>query len=710
LADHPSRRTADDAATGSRRTAAGRRRARRRRRTPAVRGQEVAPPADEDEAARREAVRAALPGLPAAPDEALLSLLEGWQEQRADEALDAEDFLQLALLNWSRLYPVPLAKLGVRVEEEAPAEGEGGEQFLRALFGPAQDLNRRWSAEPMQGLLPYADYKRAMMEILVRRYRQNLLLYGPPGSGKSTVLRRLVEDVAAGRVPPIFAGKRFVEFAHETFLRGLQNAQDLARRFELLQGHLERHLETVLVVDGVHHFLQSQNPVLQETAQRLLRLLPLKRLHLVLLADVEFYNQAVRSNPAFDEVLGPVYVKPLSRGDVLTILEQVKDRFVEQYGLPLERPQLEAVVEMADEHVKTIHFPKKALVLLDVALSILALDESSAPPPWDAALRTALGRVTGRAEDDFPGLEERLDRLEDGLRERIIGQDEAVAEVCRTIRFVKSDLELNPDRPDGVFLFGGPAGVGKQLLAATLSRLLYDREPLVLEMSEHQEAESLALLTGRPAAEGLAQRGPLEALREEPRRVVVLKNIEFAAGEVLSWFLKSFEEGHFSDWAGRRIPVGETTFVLLSDLLGYRQKTSFGFVENDGPARLSAEQLRDYFTAELLRSVDKLVVFQPLSEDDLLRILAERIVPAFRAKVERLGHELLVADGVERLVAREGTAQEYNARNVDRKFEELVAEQVNEEIRRAKGRALTISVGLDKDRVRLSTAPRPADA
>lgn len=670
----------------------------------------VAEPDGEEEAASRAAVLAALPALPAGPDEALLSLLQGWASQRPEDELDAVEFLKLTLLNWGALYPVPLGKLGISIEEEEPGDDSGGGQFLRALFGPSQDLNKRWSAEPMQGLLEYADYKRAMMEVLVRRYRQNLLLYGPPGSGKNSVLRRLVEDVAAERVPAIFRGKRFFEFSHEIFLKDVQNAADLARRFELLQKFLELRPEVIVVVDGVHHWLQSQNAALQETAQRLLRLLPLKRLHFVLLADVEFYNLAVRSNPQFDEVLGPVYVKPLSRADVLTILEQVKDRFEEQYGLTLDRERLEAVVEMADEHVKTIHFPKKALILLDVALSILALDEQVCPPSWEDVLRTALGRITGRQQDDFPGLAERLDRLEEALKERVIGQDEAIAEVCRTIRFVKSDLELNPDRPDGVFLFGGPAGVGKQLLAAEISRLVYGREPLVLEMSEFQDAESLALLQGRPQGEGYAPRGPLDALRDDPRRVCVLKNIEFAAGEVLSWFLKGFEDGHLNDWSGRRTGVGETTFVLLSDLLGYKQKSHFGFVDKDGegPVRLTAEQLREYFTPDILRSVDKLVVFQPLSEDDLLRILSERIVPAFQAKVARLGHELEVAVDVERLVARVGSAQEYNARNVDRKFEELVAERVNEEIRQAKGGPpLRISVELEQDKVRLKAGPRP---
>jgi ATP-dependent Clp protease ATP-binding subunit ClpA len=668
-----------------------------------------AQPGDEEQAALRAAVLAALPGLPAAPDEALLSLLEGWQLQREGEALGAEEFFKLLLLNWSQLYPLPLSKLGIEIEEAEPAGESGGGQFLRSLFGPEQDLNRRWSEEPMLGLLDYADYKRAMMEVLVRRYRQNLLLYGPPGSGKSTVLRRLVEDTAAGRVPPIFAGKRFFEFSVELFTRGLADPRDLAHRFELLQGFLERHPEVVLVVDGVHHLLQTQNPVVQEVAQRLFRMLSLKRLHVALLADVSFYNQAIRSNPAFDEVLSPVYVRPLSRGDVLTILEQVKDRFEEQYGLPLARPQLEAVVEMADEHVKTIHFPKKALVLLDVALSILALDDRLSPPSWDDVLRIALGRITGRVQDDFPGLEERLDRLEEDLKARIIGQDEAIAEVCRTIRFVKSDLELNPDRPDGVFLFGGPAGVGKQLLAGELSRLVYGREAFVLELSEFQEAESLGLLQGRPQGEGFPSRSPLDPLREEPRRVFVLRNIEYAAGEVLNWFLKGFEDGYLSDWAGRRISVGDTTVVLLSDLVGYKQKSSFGFeAVGDGPPRLNTDQLREYFTPELLRSVDKLVVFQPLTEEDLLRILAERIVPAFRAKVARLGHELVVSRDVERLVARVGTALEYNARTVDRKFEELVAERVNEEIRLARGGSLQIRVELDQDQVRLSAQPMSA--
>jgi ATP-dependent Clp protease ATP-binding subunit ClpA len=666
----------------------------------AVAAQEAARAAEE-EGEFPEDVLEAVEGLEPPPDEALLSVLSSWQRERGDEELDADPLLQLLLYNWNQLYPLPLEKLGIQLQRS----GEGAAEFLRAMFAQEADLNQRFGREPMAGLLPYAEYLRGAMEVLVRRYRQNLLIYGLPGVGKSMVLRRLVEETAAGRVPRLFQGKRFFEFNREVFLKDVQNTQDLQARFDILRRHLESHPEIILVVDGIQHWFAGANAVAQDFLQRLLGLLRYKRLHFVLLADVDFHNRVYKANPVFEEWIAPLYVKPLSRGDVLQILEQVKDKFEEQYGLSLAQGQLEQLVEMADQHVKTSQFPKKAMILLDVALSILALDEAPEPPSWETVLRRALGRVTGRESADFPDLGERLSRLEELLRERIIGQEPAIQEVCRTIRFTMSDLDLNPERPDGVFLFAGPAGVGKKLFAHELSRILYNREPFEIDLSDFQEAESLQLITGRfQPGEGYPTASVLERLRSEPRRVVVLKNIEYAAGEVLHYFLKGFEDGFLRDAAGQQLPMGESTVVLLSDLLAYEPRGAMGFSSPE-ERRLTEESLRDYFMPELLRGVDKLVVFQPLGEEDLRRILNERIVPAFRQKVARLGHNLDVSPDVSGWLARQGSRLEVSARNVDRKFEELVAERVNEAILAAAGRALSIQVRMAGDSVELSSTP-----
>lgn len=670
----------------------------------AVAAQEAAhpAPAEPEESAAPDEVLEAVDELQPPPDEALLSVLSSWQAEKGEEELDADPLLQLVLFNWNQLYPLPLEKLGI----ELTRKGEGAADFLRAFLAPEQDLNRRFGQDPMQGLLPYPDYCRAAMEVLVRRYRQNLLIYGLPGVGKSMVLRRLVEETAAGRVPRIFAGKRFFEFNRELFLKDLQSQQDLQARFDVLRLHLEQHPEIVLVLDGIQHWFSNATTVMQDFLQRLLALLRYKKLHFVLLADVDFFNRVYKTNPIFEEWLAPLYVKPLSRADVLQILEQIKGRFEEQYGIPLSREQLERLVEMADEHVRTSQFPKKALILLDVALSMLALDEGQAAPAWENVLRQALGRVTGSESADFPDLQERLSRLEELLGKRIIGQTAAIQEVCRTIRFTKSDLDMNPERPDGVFLFAGPAGVGKKLFASELSRILYNRDPFIVDLSDFQEAESLQLITGRfqPGEGGYPVPTVLERLRAEPRRVLILKNIEFAAGEVIHYFLKGFEEGCLRDASGQQMPVGETTVVLLSDLLGYEARGTMGFSSAD-ERRLSEEALRDYFMPELLRGVDKLVVFQPLSEEDLQRILNERILPAFQSKVARLGHDLCITPDVAQWVAQRGSRQEVSARMVDRTFEELVAERVNEAILAASGVPMRIRVSLAEDQVQLSSTP-----
>jgi ATP-dependent Clp protease ATP-binding subunit ClpA len=637
-----------------------------------------------------------LPSIAISPDEALQGLFAGWMQERGDEILTLPFFVRLLLLNWDGFYPITLEKLGIEIETEE----EGAHAFLDSLFAEEFDLGRRYGT-PMQGLLQHEAYTHSMMEVLVRRYRQNLMLYGPVGSGKSTVLRRLIENSNAGKLPKIFQGRRYFEFSHEVFLKGVKDAGDLAFRFDALRDHLEGHPEIIMVVNSIQHFFQSDNPLMLDFVQRLLRLLEFKRVHFVLLANLDFYNRIYKANPRFEEVIAPLYIASLSRGEVVEILMQVKDRFEDQYEEELTEEKISVVVEMADEHIRSMHFPKKALILLDVTLSIIALSEDDSLT-WNDALKTALSRITGRKDANFPELKERLAKLEADLSQVVLGQKDAITEVCRTIRFMKSDLDLNPDRPDGVFLLAGPAGVGKQLFAAELSRHLFGRDPLLLDLSAYSEAESLkTLMIG--TEEG-REPSLLAEIREEPRRVLILKNIEYAAPEVLMYFLQGFEEGLLRDASGLRISVGEMTVLLLSDLVGRETKGGFGFMDDPDQNRaIRVEDLREYFSVELLNSVDKLVVFQHLSEEALREILSTRIVPRLREKVQRLGHQLEISDEVADYVAHQGSELVCNARNVDRKFEELVAERVNEEILKAGGGRLSIDVLLIDDEVQLSS-------
>ena len=648
---------------------------------------------ERDKLSAEERTLTPIEGVALPADPVLGQLLAAWGRERGEEELDTALLLQVMLGNWSALYPVPLDKLGF-----APAKEEQ-EDFLEALFCAENELNQRYGNQPMHGLLPYTEYKRSMMEVLIRRYRQNLLLYGPPGSGKTSVLRRLVEDTAAGRVPAIFRGKRFFEFQIEVFLKGVEGRGELRTRFERLQLFLEEHTDYVIVLDAPARMFSQDNPLVMDFVNHLFRMLHLKSLHYVLLTDLEFYNGIFKSNPNFEEVLSPLYVSPLSRKEVTQIILEVKDRFEEQYSIEVSQDQVEELVTMADEHIKSISFPKKALILLDVTLSILALDEGEGN--WDSALGTALQRITGQEQKEFLHPTQRLDRLEESLRKSIIGQDAAVSEVCRSIRLMKSDLDLNPERPDGVFLLAGPSGVGKQLFATELSRIVYGCEPFVIDMAEFQEAESMVRLIGSISqGEGYRVRPVIDLFRENTRRVLLVKNLEFAAGEVLGYLLQGFNEGYLRDALGQRISIAETTVLLLSDLLGMDpQRSTIGFGDRKEAEQLSDKDLRNYFSGELLRAVDKLVVFQTLGEDSLLRILQERIVPSFREKVNRLGHQLEVDEAVTERVAHLGQQEECNARNVDRKFEELVAERVNEEILAAGGRALRIRVGLQADQV-----------
>ncbi len=620
-------------------------------------------------------------------DDELKELLARWTRGEGGQRLDPESLHRLLLMHW---------------QEQGEAQGDtelDEEAFLQALFHEELNLNRRFGEEPMQGLLEYHEYLPAMMEVLIRRYRQNLLIYGARGSGRHAVLRRLIENTQAGRVPELFRERVFYEFSAEIFLGGLDDRAELIHRFELLSAHLDRHRELVLVTDQLPGWLGSDNPLLQDFVNRLFAMMDTRSHHFVLLADLGFYNGVYRTNPALMELLAPVYVAPMGRQDVIRILEQVRERFEQHYRISVEDRHLAAVVEAADEHLYQLHFPKKALILLDVTLSILALRPEH-EREWDQALSLALIRVTGQALRHYPDLEERLAGLEPLLRDRVIGQQRAVAEICRSLRFQKSELDLEPERPDGVYLLAGPSGVGKQVLVDELSLHLYGRKPFVIDLQEYHDPESLAQLTGQGGeAPSLAR-----ALAEMPRCVLLLKNLEYAAPEILQYLLQSIRRGRIRDAAGEETWISELTVILLSDLpMLDTAKRPMGFVEGEGRDPYSEEGLKDYFTPELLRAVDKLVPFQPLDEQALREILRRRLLPALCLRLERLGHRLEVPQEVLDHIARYEAGPERSASELARDFRRLLAVPVNEALQQSSEK-LSLAASLEEGEIRVKQA------
>lgn len=649
------------------------------------------------------AALAQLPGVVAGPDvpvsdaplelePRLQAVLQEWTRNGGTADPDPRSLQRILLEKWHTL----IAPAGDTQDEE-PGEDD---TWLDSLFSPELDLNLRYGRTPMAGLLEYGEYMPAMMEVLIRRYRQNLLLYGPKGSGRHSVLRRLIENSAAGRVPAIFAGRTFVEFSVEVFLGGVEEPGELVRRFDLLSAHLDRNPGIVLVTDRLHTWLGSENPLLADFIQRLLGMMESRSHHLVVLEDLNFYNAVYRANPALEELLAPVYVAPMRREEVLQVLTEVRSRMEDDYHIPVPDDILARVVEQADEHLTGMHFPRKALVLLDATLAILALQEPDTRD-WDKALALALIRITGQARRHYPDLEQRLSTLEPILLERVIGQEEAIHEICRSLRFQKSELDLEADRPDGVYLLAGPAGVGKQVLVGELSRQLYGRKPLVINLMEYNEPETLVRLIGTPESAGgtLAQ-----ALHNMPRSVLEFTNLEYAAPEVLHYLLQAIRTGRVRDARGLESSISELTVVLISDLVGFDEhRGPMGFVDPDHQGTLTEASLKDYFSPDLLQAMDKVIVFHPLSEETLMEILRRKLLPELEQRVRRLGHQLVVCEDVIEHIAASEAGAARNAQTLNSAFRRLLAMPVNEALLAHPGKSWTLNARVDGSTIVIDT-------
>ncbi|MCA9783314.1 MAG: ATP-dependent Clp protease ATP-binding subunit [Candidatus Delongbacteria bacterium] len=625
----------------------------------------------------------------------LQSLLQEWS--RGADALDPRSLQRQLLAHWDQLL-----EGGVRADSEEDQSSEMEQAWLESLFSPELDLNLRYGRTPMAGLLEYEEYLPALMEVLIRRYRQNLLLYGPKGSGRHSVLRRLIENSAAGRVPTIFRGRRFVEFSAEVFLSGVEEPGDLVRRFELLSEYLDRHPNTVLVTDKLQSWLGNENPLLNDFVQRLFGMMDTRSHHMVVLEDLAFYNAVYRPNPALEDLLAPVYIAPMRREDVIQVLREVRSRVEDHYQIPVADDILARVVEQADELLPSLHFPRKALVLLDTTLAILALKEPT-DRDWEKALSLALVRITGQARRHYPDLEQRLAALEPLLLDRVIGQEHAIHEICRSLRFQKSDLDLEPERPDGVYLLVGPVGVGKQVLVNELSLQLYGRKPFVIDLMDFQEPESLLRLTSSPEGQGASL---AMALHNMPRSVLLFKNLEYAAEEVLHFLLQCITTGRVRDARGTDSPISELTVVLLSDLVGLSEhRGTMGFVDPEQRDPFSELALREYFSPELLRAVDKTVVFLPLAEEVLMEILRRKLLPELEQRLKRIGHRLVVCEDVIQHIAETGIAEGRNAQTLNSDFRRLLAMPVNEALLASPGQPLYLTTRIENDQIVVDALP-----
>ena len=570
----------------------------------------------------------------------------------------------------------------------------------RVLDQYSRDLTALAAAGELDPVVSRGDEIRRAAQILSRRSKNNPVLIGEPGVGKTAVAEGLALRVARGDAPESLRRKRIVSLDVPAMLAGTKYRGDFEERVKSVLKDVKRAGDVILFIDELHTIIGAGSAEGSIDAANILKpALGRGEVQIIGATTPEEYRRHIEKDAALERRFQPVNVPEPGREQTLSMLRSLRPGLEKHHGVHIREEALEAAYTLSRRYIHDRFLPDKAIDLLDEAAAGLRLGEGPGGltvGPGEVAGVVSLWTgipVTGLSEDESAALRD----LEEKLRRRIIGQDEAVSAVARAIRRSRVGLR-DPRRPVGSFLSLGPSGVGKTELCRTLAAAVYRDESAIvrIDMSEYMEKHAVSRLIGSPPGYvGYEDGGQLtEKVRRKPWCVVLFDEIEKAHEDVWSLLLQIMDEGRLTDSMGRTVDFRNTVIVMTSNvgakaILAGRAPLGFG----TGPAgseeemrRQVMEELRGTFRPEFLNRVDETIVFHRLEEDDLLRI-TENLLSELRQRFESLGISLELPEETKRALTQKAAAEHAGARPLRRLLQRELEDRAAELLLRGEARA-----------------------
>lgn len=622
---------------------------------------------------------------------------------------------------------------------------EGGETKLTDRY--SRDLTRLAAMGALDPLIGRDEEVGRVVQILSRRTKNNPALVGEPGVGKTAVAEGLAMRMASGQVPPVLRGKRLLSLDLVSMVAGTKYRGEFEDRVNQILAEVHRAGNVILFLDELHNIVGAGSAEGAIDAANILKpALGRGEIQVVGATTLEEYRKYIEKDSALERRFQPVRVGEPTPEQTLEILKGIRPRYEAHHGIVITDRALQAAVELSRRYLPDRFLPDKAIDLMDEGAAKLRM-QGEVPH----ALRGLMGRIEQAARErraaaaeqnyeraamlrdaewDFRGeLERKLARkqlaphqqlepehiasvvaqwtgipvetvtkgearrlleLEDELRARVVGQDQAVAAVSAAIRRSRVGLK-EPNRPVGVFLFLGPTGVGKTELCRALAAALFGSEEAIVrfDMSEYMEKHSVSRLVGAPPGYvGHEEGGQLtERVRRRPWSVVLFDELEKAHSDLHNILLQVMEDGVLTDGLGRKADFRNTVVVMTSNV-GARHMVShtppMGFAGGDLDAyrtRAVMEELRRQFPPEFLNRLDEVVLFHRLDQPHLERI-AGRLLGGLEGRLAALGVGLKADEKAVSLLASPMEERERDQgarpirRSVRRRVEEPAAQML----------------------------------
>ena len=588
------------------------------------------------------------------------------------------------------------------------------------------------------------------IQILSRRQKNNPCLIGEAGVGKTAIAEGIAERIAKGQVPIGLRDKEIFLLDLTSLVAGTQFRGQFEQRVKGLLSEVKAAGNVILFIDEIHTITSAGESEGAMNAGNILKP-ALSRGEIQVIGATTFteYRKYIEKDQALERRFQPVRVEEPSVADTLAVMNGIKRYYEQHHHVQVPAEVLSAVVTLSERYITDRFFPDKAIDVLDEAGSRIHLQSAREPAELrqmesaldevrrerreavkelvyekaasarlrEIALRSKLGEsrnewqrsletnpveitaehiqqvitsMTGIPAERISGGEmTRLQTLCQHLSQRVVGQQEAVEKISRTIRRSRAGLK-DENRPIGVFLFVGPTGVGKTLLAKEVSKWLFDEQRglIRIDMSEYSEKHNVARLIGSPPGYvGYGEGGQLtETVRRQPYAVILFDEIEKAHPEVFNTMLQIFDEGHLTDGSGRKVDFRNTIIIMTSNVGSrdvVKKSVQVGYSTVSKSATASATPRCEYrkaleqtFAPEFLNRIDDIVLFRTLELSDVERIIELELQGLFE-RTRRLGYKVKITDGAKRRLAAMGYESRYGVRSLKRTLMDNVEEPLS---------------------------------
>ena len=590
-----------------------------------------------------------------------------------------------------------------------------------------------------------------VIQILSRRTKNNPALIGEPGVGKTAIAEGLAHRIVSGDVPETLTDKRVLTLDIGSLVAGTKYRGEFEERLKKIIEELRSSTDSVLFIDELHTLVGAGAAEGAIDAANILKP-PLARgeLQCIGATTLDEYRKYIEKDAALERRFQPVMVDEPTVDQAVDILFGIRERYEEHHHVKISDEAVRAAVDLSVRYVADRALPDKAIDLVDEAGSRVRLRSSSAPPEIKAA-QAVLEEVTRQKDEAIAGQDyeaaarlrdeeaqgkegvealkaawheeraketpivtdediaqvvsmwtgipvirisaeesERLLKMEEALHGRVIGQQEAIQTISRAVRRARAGLK-DPKRPIGSFIFMGPTGTGKTLLARALAEFLFGNEDALIkiDMSEFMERHNVSRLVGAPPGYvGYDEGGQLtEAVRRKSFSVVVLDEIEKAHPEVFNILLQVLEDGHLTDAKGRRVDFRNTVIIMTSNLgTGVQERASFGFTRrtesltDHEELKGSVEKaLREHFRPEFINRIDEIIVFEPLTQPELHKIV-DILIGEVRERMSDRDIDFELTQAAKDEIVREGYDPAFGARplrrTINRRIENELARRI----------------------------------